>query len=105
MLKKMMAGVVTAGLVGVAGTAHAGKDLDAVKARGQLICGIATGVAGFAQQDDKGKWLGLDIDVCRAVSAAISSAVGAAATIDGASAASFLPHDASASTPSAATIR
>ena len=71
MLKKMMAGVVTAGLVGVAGTAHAGKDLDAVKARGQLICGIATGVAGFAQQDDKGKWLGLDIDVCRAVSAAI----------------------------------
>jgi len=71
MLKRMMAGVVTAGLVGVAGTAHAGKDLDAVKARGQLICGIATGVAGFAQQDDKGKWLGLDIDVCRAVAAAI----------------------------------
>jgi general L-amino acid transport system substrate-binding protein len=71
MLKKMAAGVVTAGLIGVAGTAHAGKDLDAVKARGQLICGIATGVAGFAQQDDKGKWLGLDIDVCRAVSAAI----------------------------------
>ena len=52
MLKKMAAGVVTAGLIGVAGTAHAGKDLDAVKARGQLICGIATGVAGFAQQDD-----------------------------------------------------
>ena len=71
MLKKMMAGVVTAGLVGVAGTAHAGKDLDAVKARGQLICGINTGVAGFAQQDDKGKWTGLDVDVCRAVSAAI----------------------------------
>ena len=71
MLKKIMAGVVTAGLVGVAGTAHAGKDLDAVKARGQLICGINTGVAGFAQQDDKGKWTGLDVDVCRAVSAAI----------------------------------
>jgi general L-amino acid transport system substrate-binding protein len=71
MLKKMAAGVVTAGLIGVAGTAHAGKDLDAVKARGQLICGISTGVAGFAQQDDKGKWLGLDVDVCRAVSAAI----------------------------------
>ena len=71
MLKKMMAGVVTVGLVGVAGTAHAGKDLDAVKARGQLVCGINTGVAGFAQQDDKGKWTGLDVDVCRAVSAAI----------------------------------
>ncbi len=71
MLKKMMAGVVAVGLVGVAGTAHAGKDLDAVKARGQLICGINTGVAGFAQQDDKGKWTGLDVDVCRAVSAAL----------------------------------
>ena len=71
MLKKIMAVVVTVGLVGVAGTAHAGKDLDAVKARGQLICGINTGVAGFAQQDDKGKWTGLDVDVCRAVSAAL----------------------------------
>ena len=71
MLKKMMAGVVAVGLAGVAGTAHAGKDLDAVKARGQLVCGINTGVAGFAQQDDKGKWTGLDVDVCRAVSAAL----------------------------------
>jgi general L-amino acid transport system substrate-binding protein len=53
------------------GSAMAGKDLDAVKARGNLICGINTGVAGFAQQDDKGKWSGLDVDVCRAVSAAI----------------------------------
>ena len=53
------------------GSAMAGKDLDAVKARGNLICGINTGVAGFAQQDDKGKWTGLDVDVCRAVSAAI----------------------------------
>ncbi|HEY4167933.1 MAG TPA: amino acid ABC transporter substrate-binding protein, partial [Reyranella sp.] len=49
------------------GSAMAGKDLDAVKARGNLICGINTGVAGFAQQDDKGKWSGLDVDVCRAV--------------------------------------
>ena len=53
------------------GSAMAGKDLDAVKARGALICGTNPGVAGFAQQDDKGKWNGLDVDVCRAVSAAI----------------------------------
>ena len=53
------------------GSAMAGKDLDAVKARGSLICGTNPGVAGFAQQDDKGKWNGLDVDVCRAVSAAI----------------------------------
>src|SRR3954462_11605157 len=53
------------------GSAMAGKDLDAVKARGNLICGINTGVAGFAQHDDKGKWTGLDVDVCRATAAAI----------------------------------
>ena len=69
--KYMAAGVVAAALVGAAGTAHAGKDLDAVKARGQLICGVNTGVAGFAQADSQGKWVGLDVDVCRAVAAAI----------------------------------
>jgi general L-amino acid transport system substrate-binding protein len=53
------------------GSAMAGKDLDAVKARGTVACGISTGVAGFSSQDDKGKWIGLDVDVCRAVAAAI----------------------------------
>src|SRR5882672_11222876 len=69
--KYMAAGVVAAALVGAAGTAHAGKDLDAVKARGQLICGVNTGIAGFMLQDSQGKWVGLDVDVCRAVAAAI----------------------------------
>jgi general L-amino acid transport system substrate-binding protein len=69
--KYMTAGVVAATLFGAAGTAHAGKDLDAVKARGQLICGVSTGVAGFAQADSQGKWGGLDVDTCRAVAAAI----------------------------------
>ena len=72
MLKKYMAaGAIVAGLVGVAGTAQAGKDLDAVKARGQLICGVSTGVAGFASADSQGKWTGIDVDVCRAASAAL----------------------------------
>jgi general L-amino acid transport system substrate-binding protein len=72
MLNKVMAaGVVAVGLVGAAGTAQAGKDLDAVKARGQLICGVSTGVAGFASADSQGKWTGIDVDVCRAVSAAL----------------------------------
>src|SRR4249920_3549215 len=67
--KYMAAGIVAAALVGAAGTAQAGKDLDAVKARGQLICGVNTGVAGFALADSQGKWVGLDVDVCRAVAA------------------------------------
>jgi general L-amino acid transport system substrate-binding protein len=67
----MAAGVVAVGLVGAAGTASAGKDLDAIKARGQLICGVSTGVAGFASADSQGKWTGIDVDVCRAVAATI----------------------------------
>ena len=49
----------------------AGKDLDAVKARGALICGVGTGTAGFMLPDSQGKWKGLSVDVCRAVAAAI----------------------------------
>src|SRR6267378_2332044 len=51
--------------------AMAGKDLDAVKARGALICGVGIGTAGFRLADSQGKWVGLDVDVCRAVAAAI----------------------------------
>ena len=54
------------------GHALAGKDLDAVKARGVLICGVAAGgLAGFMLADSQGKWKGLDVDVCRAVAAAL----------------------------------
>src|SRR5215204_2452930 len=69
--KYMAAGVVAATLVGAAGTAFAGKDLDAIKARGSLICGVSTGVAGFAAADSQGKWTGLDVDTCRAIAAAL----------------------------------
>jgi general L-amino acid transport system substrate-binding protein len=50
--------------------AHAGKTLDAIKARGQVICGVNTGLAGFSQADSNGKWSGLDVDICRAIAAA-----------------------------------
>ena len=54
-----------------AGPASAGKTLDAVKGRGQLVCGVNTGLAGFSQADSQGNWTGLDVDVCRAIAAAI----------------------------------
>jgi general L-amino acid transport system substrate-binding protein len=67
----MAVGAAAATLLAAATTAHAGKDLDAVRARGQLICGVGTGTAGFMLADSQGKWVGLDVDVCRAVAAAI----------------------------------
>lgn len=39
--------------------------------RGELLCGVNTGVPGFSMQDDKGQWTGFDVDFCRALSAAI----------------------------------
>lgn len=51
--------------------ASAASVLDAVRKRGQLLCGVSTGVAGFSAPDSKGQWAGLDVDVCRAVAAAV----------------------------------
>ena len=51
--------------------AHAGKTLDAIRSRGQIVCGVNTGLAGFAAADSSGKWSGLDVDVCRAIAAAV----------------------------------
>ncbi len=47
------------------------RTLDAVKQRGQLSCGVHTGLPGFGAADEKGVWSGLDADYCRAVAAAV----------------------------------
>ena len=67
--------VLGAGLVlGAAGSAIAqgsgSATLDAVRARGQLLCGIAGVVPGFSLPDSQGVMRGLDADSCRAVAAA-----------------------------------
>ena len=53
--------------------AQAGKTLDGVKARGQLVCGVNTSGPGFSNADSQGRWTGLDVDFCRAVAAAVLS--------------------------------
>ena len=68
-------GIRIAGMVAAAAlcapAAFAGKTLDAVKARGSVVCGVNTGLAGFSQADPQGNWSGLDVDVCRAIAAAV----------------------------------
>jgi general L-amino acid transport system substrate-binding protein len=51
--------------------AQAQQTLEAIKARGQLVCGIGTGVAGFGLPDSKGVWQGMDVDLCRGLATAI----------------------------------
>jgi general L-amino acid transport system substrate-binding protein len=54
----------------VAGSVSA-QTLKTVKERGSLICGVSQGLPGFSSPDDRGNWTGLDVDICRAVAAAI----------------------------------
>lgn len=57
-------------LCAVTAPASAGT-LEIIKARGQLICGVNTSVAGFSLPDSQGVWRGLDADLCRSVAAAV----------------------------------
>jgi len=66
----MLAGALALGMA-AAGSAQAQSTLDAVKTKGHVQCGVNTGLAGFSQPDSKGVWKGLDVDLCRAVAAAV----------------------------------
>jgi hypothetical protein len=56
----------------VAGGLPAGaQTLKAVQERGTLNCGVSQGLLGFSSMDDKNAWIGFDVDICRAVAAAI----------------------------------
>ncbi|MFT4935044.1 MAG: general L-amino acid transport system substrate-binding protein [Pseudoalteromonas distincta] len=45
--------------------------LQAVRRRGHVLCGVHAGLAGFAVRDVRGVWRGFDVDICRAVAAAV----------------------------------
>lgn len=44
--------------------------LQEVQRRGELLCGVSTGIPGFSNPDENGTWAGFDVDLCRAVAAA-----------------------------------
>jgi general L-amino acid transport system substrate-binding protein len=58
-------------LLGAAGAVQAGATLDAVKKKGFVQCGVSDGLPGFSYVDAQGRYLGIDVDVCRAVAAAV----------------------------------
>jgi general L-amino acid transport system substrate-binding protein len=68
-LAALLAGALFAGAAQAQGTGSA--TIDAIKARGQLVCGVAGGVPGFSLPDSQGVMRGLDADSCRTVAAAI----------------------------------
>jgi general L-amino acid transport system substrate-binding protein len=68
MLKHAVAAALALSCIGAA---HAGKTLDAIKQRGQLVCGVNPSLPGFSAADSQGNWAGLDVDVCKALAATI----------------------------------
>jgi general L-amino acid transport system substrate-binding protein len=71
-LMTAVSGTCVALLLGLtAGTAQAGPVLDGVRSKGYVSCGVNTGLAGFSRPDEKGRWTGLDTDICRAIAAVV----------------------------------
>ncbi|MFH1803660.1 MAG: amino acid ABC transporter substrate-binding protein [Pseudomonadota bacterium] len=67
--------ILAAGAMSVAAiaanNAHAGAALDGIKAKGFVQCGVNTGLPGFSAANAEGKWEGIDVDICRAIAAAV----------------------------------
>ena len=77
MTSRISSAMLTSALLALASTlftphkAWAGKTVEAIKQRDAISCGVNTGLAGFGAADSQGKWSGLDIDMCRALAAAV----------------------------------
>ena len=69
--KLFAAALLGAGALTAALPAMAGKTLDDIKAKGQVVCGVSTGLAGMRAADSNVKWTGLDVDICKAMAAAV----------------------------------
>jgi general L-amino acid transport system substrate-binding protein len=75
-IKGLMGALVAFGVwLGFAGAVQAGPTLDKVKQAGQVTCGLQTSQAGFAAPDSQGRWAGFNVDICKALSAAIFGTV------------------------------
>lgn len=71
MKKTLLSAAIGAAALGAMAPAASAATLDTVKSKGFVQCGVNTGLAGFASPDSAGNWTGLDVDLCRAVAAAV----------------------------------
>lgn len=70
-MKKLVTGILGSAALLLSASVGSAGTLDDVKAKGEVACGVHTGLAGFAAPDDQGNWKGFDADFCRAVAAAV----------------------------------
>ncbi|HEY3677159.1 MAG TPA: amino acid ABC transporter substrate-binding protein, partial [Bradyrhizobium sp.] len=70
----LLIGLVVAAAVAAIAVTYERYDTKTLKRtirRGEVLCGVNTGLPGFSIPDDKGNWSGFDVDFCRAVASAI----------------------------------
>ena len=72
-LKTALGALIALGALAATLPAQAGKTIDTIKQRGQLVCGVNPSLPGFSAADSQGNWAGLDVDVCKAVAATLLS--------------------------------
>ncbi len=71
-MKRTLLGIALGAAVSVAAVVSAtAGTLQDVKAKGFVQCGVSQGLPGFSNPDEKGNWKGLDVDLCRAIAAAV----------------------------------
>lgn len=68
-MKRILA--LLAGAAALVSTGAHAQTLKTVKDRGELVCGVSKGLPGFSAPDASGRWTGFDVDLCRAVAAAV----------------------------------
>ncbi len=70
-MKVLKYAALGAALLAASTVAQAGQSFDNIKKKGFVQCGVSTGIPGFSIADSKGQWQGLDVDMCKAVAAAV----------------------------------
>ncbi len=71
MKKTVLKGILGAAALAAVSSVASAATLDDVKAKGFVQCGVSQGLPGFSNPDSSGNWSGLDVDLCKAVAAAI----------------------------------
>jgi len=69
--RHILASLVLGGSILLVPAAAPAQTLEKIKARGSVACGVNPSLLGFSTRDPKGDWSGFDIDLCRALAAAI----------------------------------
>ncbi|MFN4271495.1 MAG: amino acid ABC transporter substrate-binding protein [Aliihoeflea sp.] len=70
-MKTVIKGILGSAALALVASGASASTLEEVRAKGFVQCGVHTGLIGFAAPNDDGEWEGFDVDLCRAVAAAV----------------------------------